>query len=63
VNIPTQLFMNVYQDTQLSKAVISKVGNLVGTQYIKIGNEEFDQRFIIKGQPEVDVVKVLSSFD
>lgn len=56
VNNLTQLSMKVYQET-----VFSKVGKLLGGQDIKIGNEQFDQRYIIRGQPEMDVVLLLSS--
>ena len=56
VNNSLQRSMKVYQET-----VFSKVGKLLGGQDIQIGNEQFDQRYIIKGQPELDVVKMLSS--
>ena len=56
VNNLTQLSMKVYQET-----VFSKVGKLLGGQDIQIGNEQFDQRYIIRGQPEMDVVLLLSS--
>jgi hypothetical protein len=56
VNNSLQRSMKIYQET-----IFSKVGKLIGGQDLQIGNEQFDQRYIIKGQPELDVVKMLSS--
>jgi hypothetical protein len=56
VNNPTQLSMKIYQET-----IFSKVGKMLGGQDIQVGDEQLDQRYVIKGQPETDVIKVLSS--
>lgn len=41
--------------------VFSKIGKKLGAQEITIGDDEIDQRYMIKGEPEADVQRVLSS--
>jgi hypothetical protein len=41
--------------------VFNKIGKKLGAQEITIGDDELDQRYLIKGEPEAEVLRVLSS--
>lgn len=46
-----------------SENLFNKVGKLLRSQDIHTGDEEIDRRFIIKGQPEEDVKRLLLAYD
>jgi hypothetical protein len=56
INNPNFLSMSIHQE-----GLMSKIGKAFGVQDIQLGDEELDQRFIIKGQPESDVRRVFAS--
>jgi hypothetical protein len=43
------------------EGLFSKLGKKLGVQEITTGDDELDQRFLIKGEPEADVKRVLSA--
>jgi hypothetical protein len=43
------------------EGLFSKLGKKLGMQDIATGDDEIDQRYLIKGEPEADVLRVLSS--
>ena len=55
VNNQANLYLAMYEET-----IFSKIGKFFGTQDIQIGDDEFDRRFMIKGQPEEDVTRLLN---
>jgi hypothetical protein len=56
LNTQTQLNMSIQQE-----GFFSKIGKALGVQDLQLGDEEIDRRFIIQGQPESEVRKVISS--
>ena len=55
VNNQANLYLALYEET-----IFSKIGKFFGTQDIQFGDDEFDRRFMIKGQPEEDVMRLLN---
>jgi hypothetical protein len=56
LNSPSTLTLSIQQE-----GIFSKIGKALGVQEIQMGDDEVDQRFEIKGQPENEVKRVLSS--
>ena len=60
------LFMNRQSSLDLSlstEGVFSKMGKMLGMKDIQTGDEAIDQRYVIKGQPENQVVSILQNYD
>jgi hypothetical protein len=55
VNNQSNLYLTLYEES-----VFSKIGKLFGAQDIQVGDEEIDRRFMIKGQPEDSVTRLLT---
>ena len=49
-----------FRFTIYRKGFFSELGKLLGTQDIEVGDTEFDEAFIIKGNDELKVVKLFS---
>jgi hypothetical protein len=56
VNNPSALTLAIYDGN-----VLSKIGKALGKQGIQVGDDELDQRFTFKGQPETVIVGLLTS--
>jgi hypothetical protein len=56
LNNRTPFTLTIYQE-----GLFSKIGKAMGMKDIQIGDEEIDQRYVIKGEPETEVLRVLSS--
>jgi hypothetical protein len=60
------LFLNRQAGLQLdlsTEGMFSKIGKLLGMQDIHTGDEALDQRYVIRGQPEDQVTRLLLSYD
>ena len=56
VNNASSLRLTLYE-----QGLLSEIGKLLGAQDIQTGDPELDRRFIIKGQPEDVIVRLLTS--
>jgi hypothetical protein len=56
VNNASSLRLELYE-----QGLLSEIGKLLGAQDIQTGDQELDRRFIIKGQPEDAIVRLLTS--
>jgi hypothetical protein len=54
VNNRANLYLALYE-----KTIVSKISKFLGMQDIQIGDDEFDRRFMIKGRPEDNVMRLL----
>jgi hypothetical protein len=62
----TRIVFNLHAQSNLTlslsgEGLFSKVGKSFGMQDIETGDAEIDERYVIKGQPEAEVVRLLSS--
>ncbi len=53
---PDPLNLTIYQE-----GFFSKIGKKMGMQDIQIGDEEIDQRYVIQGQPEEEVRRIITA--
>jgi len=56
LNSTSGLVLSIQQE-----GFFSKIGKALGRKEIQLDDEEIDRRFVIKGQPETEVRRVLSS--
>ncbi len=54
VNNRANLYLALYE-----KTIVSKISKFLGMQDIQVGDDEFDRRFMIKGRPEDNVMRLL----
>ena len=55
---PTGLELDIY-----TEGLFSRIGKIMGMKEIQTGDEGIDDRYIIRGQPEEMVLRLLQNYD
>jgi hypothetical protein len=55
---PTGMTFSIYEEN-----VFNRIGKALGKSDIQTGDQEMDDRFIIQGQPEIDMQHLLAQFN